>query len=108
MDDAKVADQQRQCCCRYKSKEREADLQDKLQKRLSRIVGQVNGVKAMIEDNRYCGDVLIQLAAIDSAVRSVERMVLENHLETCVVDEVRAGNDEIISEAMELIKRVSR
>ena len=62
----------------------------------------------MIEDNRYCGDVLVQLAATVSALKSVERIVLQNHLETCVVDEIRAGNDEIVDEAMELIKRISR
>ena len=62
----------------------------------------------MIEDNRYCGDVLIQLAAADSAVKSVERLVLQNHLKTCVVDEIRNGNDEIVDEAMDLIKRISK
>lgn len=96
------------CSCRYKSKPRSGELQDQLQKRLNRIVGQVNGVKNMIDENRYCGDVIIQLSAIESALKSVERMVLQNHLETCVVDEIRAGNDEIVDEAMDLIKRVAR
>lgn len=96
------------CRCRYKSTPRSSELQAQLQKRLNRIVGQVNGVKNMIEDNRYCGDVIIQLSAIESALKSVERIVLQNHLETCVIDEIRAGNDEIVDEAMELIKRVAR
>ena len=70
--------------------------------------GQIDGVLKMIEDNRYCGDVLIQLAAADSAVKSVERLVLQNHLKTCVVEEIRNGNDEIVDEAMDLIKRISK
>ena len=97
-----------ECTCHYKSKPRSDELKRDLTARLNRISGQVEGVKNMIDDNRYCGDVLIQLSAIDSALRSVERIVLQNHLETCVVDEIRAGNDEIVDEAMDLIKRVSR
>lgn len=106
-----MADEEReaeQCCCRHKNTPRSDELQAQLKTRLSKIAGQVNGVKAMIDDNRYCADVLMQLSAIDSAVRSVERIVLQNHLETCVVEQVRAGNDEVIGEAMELIKRVAR
>ena len=66
-----------------------------MQKRLNRAIGQLNGVKAMIEDNRYRGDVLTQLAAAESAVRRVSEMVLAEHMRTCVVEEVRAGNDEV-------------
>ena len=65
-------------------------------------------IKQMIDDNRYCGDVLIQLSATRSAIQSIERIVLQNHLETCVVEEIRNGNDAIIDEAMDLIRRVSR
>ena len=66
------------------------------------------GVKAMIEDNRYCGDVLTQLAAAESAVRRVSEMVLAEHMRTCVVEEVRAGNDEVIDEVMALMRRFSK
>ena len=103
-----LADAQESCACRYKNKPRSEQLQAQLISRMNRIAGQVGGVCKMIEDNRYCGDVLTQLAAIDGALRSVEQIVLQNHLETCVVDEIRAGNDEVVSEAMELIKRVYR
>ena len=83
-------------------------MQADLQKRLNRAVGQLNGIKQMINDNRYCGDVLIQLSATRSAIQSIERIVLQNHLETCVVEEIRAGNDEIVDEAMDLIRRVAK
>ncbi|MGI6032912.1 MAG: metal-sensing transcriptional repressor [Coriobacteriales bacterium] len=95
-------------CARYKNTPREAELQKDLQKRLNRAIGQLNGVKQMIDDNRYCGDVLVQLSAAVSALKSVERIVLQNHLETCVVEQIREGNDEIVDEAMDLIMRVAK
>ena len=73
-----------QCdACRHKDTERAAELQSDIQKRLNRAIGQVNGVKSMIDENRYCGDVLVQLAAAESALHKVSEIVLKNHLETC-------------------------
>lgn len=96
------------CSCRHKDTPRSDDFQDDLQKRLNRAIGQLNGVKAMIGDNRYCGDVLTQLAAAESAVRSVSSRVLQNHLETCVVEQISRGNVEVVNEVMQLIKRFGR
>ena len=107
-DQADQADQASDCPCRHKSTPRSMELQADMQKRLNRAIGQLNGVKAMIEDNRYCGDVLTQLAAAESAVRRVSEMVLAEHMRTCVVEEVRAGNDEVIDEVMALIRRFSK
>ncbi len=95
-------------CAKHKNTPRSDELQTDLQRRLNRAVGQLNGIKQMIEDNRYCGDVLIQLSATRRAIQSIERIVLQNHLETCVVEEIRAGNDGVVDEAMELIKRVAK
>ena len=83
-------------------------MQDDLQKRLNRVIGQLNGVKSMIDDNRYCGDVLTQLAAAESAVHSVSAIMLRNHLETCVVEQIERGNTEVIDEVMQLLKKFSR
>lgn len=105
---ADQADQASDCPCRHKSTPRSMELQADMQKRLNRAIGQLNGVKAMIEDNRYCGDVLTQLAAAESAVRRVSEMVLAEHMRTCVVEEVRAGNDEVIDEVMALVRRFSK
>ena len=93
------------CCARHKDTPRTTDFQADLQKRLNRAIGQLNGVKAMIDDNRYCGDVLTQLAAAESAIHRVSEMVLTNHMHTCVVEQIRDGNDGIVDEAMELIHR---
>ena len=94
----------RTCECRHKATERSAEFQ----KRLNRAIGQLNGVKNMIEDNRYCGDVLIQLSAAESAVHTVSEMLLRDHLETCVTERVREGDTEVIDEAMQLVKRFAR
>ena len=94
--------------CRHKATPRTAELQADVQKRLNRAIGQLNGVKAMIDDNRYCGDVLTQLAAVESAVRRVSEMLLAEHMRTCVVEEIRAGNDGVVDEAMELVRRFSK
>lgn len=105
---ADQADQASDCPCRHKSTPRSMELQADMQKRLNRAIGQLTGVKAMIEDNRYCGDVLTQLAAAEFAVRRVSEMVLAEHMRTCVVEEVRAGNDEVIDEVMALMRRFSK
>lgn len=98
----------RQCGCHHKTTPRSQQMQDDLQKRLNRVIGQLNGVKAMIDDNRYCGDVLVQLSAAESAVHSISAIMLQNHLETCVVEQIEQGNTQIINEAMQLIKKFAR
>lgn len=99
---------QKRCCCHHKATPRSEQMQADLQKRLNRVIGQLNGVKAMIDDNRYCGDVLMQLSAAESAVHSISAILLQNHLETCVVEQIEQGNTEIIDEAMKLIKKFAR
>lgn len=96
------------CCCHHKATPRSEALQDDLQKRLNRAIGQLGGVKAMIADNRYCGDVLTQLAAVESAVHRISAIMLQNHLETCVVEQIEQGNTAIIDEAMQLIRKFAR
>ena len=86
-----MAEGMKQCCaCRHKETERTDELQRDLTKRLNRAIGQLNGVKDMIADNRYCGDVLVQLAAAESAVHRIAEIVLQDHMETCVVEQVPA------------------
>lgn len=93
-------------CCRKKSIPRTDEEQKALQNRVNRIIGQMNGVKNMIDDNRYCGDILIQISAIESALKSLGYVIMQNHLETCVTEQVKEGNNEIMQEVMELFKRL--
>lgn len=100
--------EEKACCCgkpRYKDTERPDEMQADVQKRLNRAIGQLNGVKKMIDDNRYCGDVLTQLAAAESAIRRVSEIILRNHLQTCVVEKVQAGDEEVLDEVMDLIRK---
>ena len=59
----------------------------------------------MIEDDRYCGDVLTQLAAAESAVKAVSRMVMQDHLKTCVVERIQQGDTEVVDEVMDLLRK---
>ena len=104
-DEEEQVEDERPFCCRHKATPRDEEFQADLQRRLNRAIGQLNGVKAMIDDNRYCGDVLTQLAAAESAVHRVSEMLLRNHMQTCVIEQIRQGNDEVVDEAMELIHR---
>ena len=94
-----------ECSCLHKETPRDVEFQANIQRRLNRAIGQLGGVKAMIDDNRYCGDVLMQLAAAEKAIHRVSELILENHLHTCVVEQVRGGNEEIVDEAMDLIRK---
>lgn len=96
------------CCCHQKETPRSAEFQGNLQKRLNRAIGQLNAVKRMIDDNCYCGDVLVQLAAAESAVHSVSVLMLQDHLETCVVERIRRGDDEVVEETVRLVKRFAK
>lgn len=72
--------------------------------KLNRIAGQVEGVKRMIDDGRYCTDILTQLRAVRSAVRSVEAKILETHLQHCVSEAVTSGSKEEMQEKIDEIK----
>lgn len=93
-------------CCRHKNTPRDEREQKKLNSRINRIIGQLKGIQNMIEDNRYCGDILIQIGAVESALQGLGYLILQEHMETCVVEEVKQGNTAIMTEAVELMKRL--
>ena len=95
-----------QCACRYKHTPRTEDAKRQLENRLSRMIGQLNGIKNMVEDNRYCGDILTQLSAAESALQNLGYIILQQHMETCVAEEIKNGNMQIIDEAVELVKKL--
>jgi CsoR family transcriptional regulator, copper-sensing transcriptional repressor len=81
-------------------------------RRLKRIEGQVRGLQRMIEEDRYCGDVLNQVASVQEALRGVSKVITRNHLETCVTDAIRSGDEaaaeRTYAEIMELLFRTMR
>ncbi|MBR7185883.1 MAG: metal-sensing transcriptional repressor [Clostridia bacterium] len=92
-------------CCHHKLKARTAEEKQKLNSRLNRIIGQLGGVKKMIEQDCYCDDVLIQLAAIDKAVKSLAAVVLEAHMHSCLIENIQSGNVAVVDEIVDLFKR---
>lgn len=77
-----------------------------LKKRLNIIEGQIRGINQMISDDRYCDDVLIQIAAVNNALKSLGNNILENHLRTCVTRDIQNGNLDILKDVMKLIKKL--
>ena len=93
-------------CKNYRETPRGEEELKTLIARVNRVKGQVEGVKAMLEDNRYCGDILIQLAAAESALRSLSYLIFEEHLASCVADKIKSGDNDIIKETVELVKKL--
>ena len=92
-------------CCEKKKKERTPEEKRNLEIRLNKIIGQLNGIKKMIDEDRYCDDVLIQLSAVDKSIRSLAAIMLESHMNSCVVDGIKSGDTEVVKEIVDLFKR---
>ena len=93
-------------CERHKHIPRSEEELKGLKNRISRIVGQLNGISKMLDDNRYCGDVLTQIAAVESALQQVGYIVLETHMKTCLVDDIKNDKNNSIDETLELMKKL--
>lgn len=76
--------------------------------RLNRIEGQVKGIKKMIEEDRYCIDILTQVAAVQSALNGFNKKLLSNHIKSCVVDEIKAGDEEVVDELCAMIQKLMK
>lgn len=95
------------CCC-HKTKERSDKEYRDLLNRLNRIEGQVRGVKRMIEEDAYCTDIIVQVSAINAALNSFNKVLLSNHIRTCVADDIRSGKDETIDELVHTLQKLMR
>lgn len=100
--------QEESCCCCHKKKERDEKEYKDLMNRLSRIEGQVRGVKGMLEKDAYCVDILTQVAAINAALNSFNKVLLANHIKTCVVENVRNGDDSVIDELVTTMQKLMK
>lgn len=94
-------------CCNKKTK-RGVDEKKLIINRLNRISGQISGINKMIENDAYCNDVLIQLKAVESSVRSLSNHILENHLYNCVTRDLENGEFDTIDELISLFKRFNK
>ena len=95
-----------QCC--HPEKQRTEEEKKTLLNRLNRIEGQVRGLKNMIEKDAYCVDVLTQASAVSSAMSGFSREVLKNHVNTCVIEDIRAGNDCVVDELLTILTKMMK
>lgn len=103
-----VINMENNCCCTHKTKKRDFDEYKKLINRLSRIEGQIRGIKGMVEKDAYCTDILIQVAAVNAALNSFNKELLANHIRTCVANDIREGKDETIDELVNTLQKLMK
>lgn len=101
-------DEEKERGCSLKHKERTGTEERDLLNRLSRIEGQIRGIKSMVEEGRYCVDILTQVTAVQAALNSFNKMLLSNHIKSCVVEEIGKGNTEVVDELCRTIQKVMK
>ncbi|MCI8495382.1 MAG: metal-sensing transcriptional repressor [Lachnospiraceae bacterium] len=94
-------------CC-HKTKERTEKEYKDLIHRLNRIEGQVRGIKGMVEKDVYCTDILVQVAAVNAALNSFSRVLLSNHIKTCVTQDIREGKEETVDELVATLQKLMK
>lgn len=97
---------EKKCCHRIKERS-EKEYKD-LINRLNRIEGQIRGIKGMVEKNAYCTDILVQVSAANAALNSFNKVLLANHMKTCVVDDIRAGKEETLEELLAVLQKLMK
>ena len=95
-----------ECCERNKKTPRDEESLKNLKTRLNRISGQVSGISKMLDDNRYCGDILIQIAAVESALKEIGYIILKDHMMSCVSDDIKNDDFSSLEEALEISKKL--
>ena len=100
--------EEKECCCTSKTKARTEEEYRSLIHRLSRIEGQVRGIRAMVEKGAYCTDILIQSAAVSAAINAFNRELLGNHIRTCVANDIREGREEVIDELVDTLQKLMK
>ena len=98
----------KRCSCCEKHTLRAQEEKKKLLNRLRRIEGQVRGIRAMVEDDRYCVDILTQVSAIQAALNGFNKELLARHIKTCVSEDIREGNEEAVDELCGLLKKLMK
>ncbi len=91
-----------------KTKKRDENEKKTYLSRISKVKGQLNGIVSMIENDRYCEDILIQLLATEKAIRSLSNLLLENHMKTCIKKDLEKGEVDSLDKALKLIRRFNK
>ena len=112
---------EKKCCCGVPEEEQEIEVvlserkkhrsekeQRDLMNRLKRIEGQVRGVQKMLESDAYCPEILIQVSAINSALNSFSKTLLASHMRSCVINDIKSGNEEVIDELVDTLQKMMK
>lgn len=100
--------EEKECFCSHKTKERsEKEYKDMIH-RLNRIEGQIRGIKGMVERDAYCTDILVQVAAVNAALNSFNKVLLTNHIKTCVTNDIREGREETVDELVTVLQKLMK
>ena len=105
-DESIMKEEPHSCC--HKTKVRSPEEYRGLINRLNRIEGQVRGIKKMVEADAYCTDILIQVSAVNAALNSFNKVLLANHIRTCVAQDIREGKDETIDELVMTLQKLMK
>lgn len=103
----RCAVEQKNCCCEKKTLRSEEE-RKKLINRLSRIEGQIRGIRGMLEKDAYCTEILVQSAAVSAAVNAFNKELLASHIHSCVADKIRSGDDEVIDELVATLQKLMK
>lgn len=91
-----------------RKKERSEEEHKALLNRLSRIEGQIRGIHKMVENDAYCTDILMQVSAVTSALNSFSKVLLSNHIKTCVTNDIKEGKEETVDELVNVLARLMK
>ena len=95
-------------CCRHKTKERSEKEYRDLINRLSRIEGQVRGIRKMLESNAYCTDIILQVTAVTAALNSFNKVLLTNHVKTCVTEDILQGREDTVDDFLKVLQKIMK
>ena len=106
-EERQMADREVQECCGKITDRSEAE-RKKLIHRLNRIEGQIRGIRKMVEKDAYCTDILVQVAAVNAALNSFNKVLLANHIKTCVTRDIREGKEETVDELVAVLQKLMK
>ncbi len=99
--------EEKEICC-HKTKERSGKEYKNLIHRLNRIEGQIRGIRGMVEKDIYCTDILVQVSAVNAALNSFNKVLLENHIKTCVIKDIQEGKEETVDELLVTLQKLMK
>lgn len=96
------------CCSSDRATVRPNKIKSNLVSRLNRVEGQIRGIRGMVEKDVYCDDILNQIAAVQSALNAVGKMLLEGHMKSCVIERIQQGDSEVIDELLKTMNKLMK